>query len=131
MAVGYAGVSAVQATISGSLNTTTIFPTTGTGQTAWNYATVKAGTSITAGTGVTLKASAGYLSAINVSAAGGPNWELRDGGSGGTLLYSASVGASVIGQHTFPVPIKFATSLWLDVSATQTCFVGASGFVQA
>lgn len=139
MVVGYAGVAKVN--ISGQVDVATGLPVTTTAQTIKMYGSGKAGVSLTAGTGLTLITPTAtktlYITSITamVNFGGTLGFELRDGGSGGTVVYSwANIGDGTdlptTHQLTFPTPLKFSTSMWLDATNNNTIVIGASGFEQ-
>lgn len=124
-------------TVSGS---NTNFPAAGTGQTQIAKSNTKAGTTITAGTGLLLHTVTGgktfYLSSMNLTedGAGGGGWDIRDN--------TAIAGTPIIAQGmtnqafpasvnmVFPVPIKFTTGVFLDLEQTGSVFWSIQGFEQ-
>lgn len=115
------------------------FSVEGSGQTIVSNTNGKAGTAITAGTGVTIRtvtaSKDAYITSFSIgqqSATSAVRWELRDGGSGGTLIYGGEcqqVG-SVTSNYVFPTPIKFGTDIWLDISSNETIIWAYSGWEQ-
>lgn len=92
------------------------------------------GTTVTAGTGVTLRTvTTGkifYVKSLTISnSTTGNNVELRDGGSGGTIKGIGRVDTTQ-GQSWMQTPdgsMSFATSVWLntgDTMAIQWCITG-------
>ena len=108
-------------------------PQAASSQTLKNYSSDKAGTSITAGTGLKiLDVTAGksfYLTDILVVGDGGNiNFVLTEGTVGGTHMFAGSgfQGSPTIANLT--TPIKFTTALYLDLNATQTCIYSFGGY---
>ena len=96
----------------------------------------KSGTSVTAGTGITPTTVTGgkkfYMTSFAIYCQGGAyqSYEVRDGGSGGTLKIVGSVSAANNNTqiYTFPTPIEFSTDVWIDVGSTQTIEYCYNGF---
>lgn len=131
MAVGYAGVSAVQATISGSVTAGLVAPATG--QTVVMKASGKGGQAVTAGTGVTLYTVTAlknfYVQSIFIQISAAYIFEIRDGGSSGTIKVSGGSGNNADQfQMTFPTPLKFTTDVWFDISANNTIWYTLVGY---
>lgn len=135
--------SSGKTTISGNVNVnvTSQLPGPGLNQTVYTIANGKSGTSITAGTGNTLRtvtaSSYFYLTSISIGWAAGNQqgrFEIRDGGSGGVIklngtAYGDTLGGSAqVYTQTFPTPIRFSTDIWLDVNATQAVLWSVQGY---
>lgn len=108
-----------------------------------NKSNTKSGTSVTAGTGVTLYSVSAnktlYITGLSVTTnvANGIFFDIRDSSTpnGGTPIFNAGAGTvgtanldSTTSVFTFPVPLKFAVAVGLDVNATGSIWWSLQGW---
>lgn len=113
------------------------FAAPGASQTIISKSNTKAGTSITAGTGLQMHSVTAsktfYMTALSVrGAVTGQSFDVRDSATvSGTPIIAGQCGNNADGwEQTFPTPIAFTTGAFLDVASTGTMWYSISGFEQ-
>lgn len=121
-----------EVSINGVVDSTSSFPTPNANQTPLSGGSAMAGVTTAGETLATPTATKTlYISSVAVQINGGAaGFELRDGGSGGTIKFTAvtpSTGDATV-VLTFPTPLKFATDCYLKLSGSLNHKYGWTGW---